>query len=417
VGGEENHLQAYRFPGMVLHHQPRFGEGRRNPMINIDAIVSNGISNATAAPPSQVSAENQTPAELLAAARVRPTDTIEADPVVLWVKGEPNPVEFGTLGNFSMITGKAKSKKTFTICLAIAPAIDGSQYNVGPFEVRLPSHKRRVVYFDTEQGRHRVWRALDRVCRMAGITNPPDLEYYDLRGYDTQTRVAMIDFALNEGNPGKDIGLVVVDGCRDLVHDFNDPKDATKLATYFLQWTANNGLHLITVLHQNKADNNARGHVGSELTNKAETVISVEVDKQDKTVSIVEPAQCRGMDFQGFAFTINDAGMPELLPDYEMAGKGSASKKAFDPYQYPAETHHKVLTQVFKAGDINSRDEYIQQTKVGWGAMGESIGDNSAKLAMGYWQQMGWATNVAKAGKKAVYQYQSKEGGLGGQVV
>jgi hypothetical protein len=386
-------------------------------MINIDKIINDAVNQVEAAPPSQVSPDNQTPAELLNAARVRPTDTIDADPVILWVKGEPNPVEFGTLGNFSMITGKAKSKKTFTICLAIAPAIDGSQYNIGPFVCELPPHKRRVVYFDTEQGRHRVWKALHRVCRMAGIPNPPDLEYYDLRGYDTQTRVAMIDFALNEGNPAKDIGLVVVDGCRDLVHDFNDPKDATKLATHFLQWTQNNMLHLITVLHQNKADNNARGHVGSELTNKAETVMTVEVDKQDKAVSIVEPAQCREIDFAGFAFTINETGLPELLPDYEM-GKGSpGKKKAFDPYQYPPETHHKVLTQVFNAGDINSRDEYIQQTKVGWGAMGETIGDNSAKLAMGYWHQMGWATNAAKAGKKAVYQYQNKGGGLGGQVV
>ena len=96
-------------------------------MINIDKIINDAVNQVEAAPPSQVSPDNQTPAELLNAARVRPTDTIDADPVILWVKGEPNPVEFGTLGNFSMITGKAKSKKTFTICLAIAPAIDGSQ--------------------------------------------------------------------------------------------------------------------------------------------------------------------------------------------------------------------------------------------------------------------------------------------------
>jgi hypothetical protein len=125
-------------------------------MINIDKIINDAVNQVEAAPPSQVSPDNQTPAELLEAARVRPTDTIEADPVILWVKGEPNRVEFGTLGNFSMITGKAKSKKTFAICLAIAPAIDGSQYNIGPFVCELPTHKRRVVYFDTEMGRYRV---------------------------------------------------------------------------------------------------------------------------------------------------------------------------------------------------------------------------------------------------------------------
>jgi hypothetical protein len=315
-----------------------------------------------------------------------------------------------------MITGKAKTKKSFAICLAIAPAINGSKYN-GPFTCNLPANKPRVLYFDTEQGRYRVWKALNRVCKMAGIPEPPDLEYFDLRGYDTQQRVAIIDYALNDGNPAKDIGLVIVDGCRDLVHDFNDPKDATKLATHLLQWTANNGLHLITVLHQNKADNNARGHVGSELTNKAETVISVELDKQDKAVSIVQPEQTRAESFTGFAFTINADGLPELLPDYEIGGNGTASKKVFNPYDYPAETHFLVLEKVFANGPINTQSDYIESLKVEWLANSVKLTDNPAKLCKSYYQKMGWVTNTATAGNKAVYEYQNKIGGLGGRVV
>jgi hypothetical protein len=383
-------------------------------MINIDKIISDAINQVEAAQPSQVSPDNQTPAELLEAARVRPTDTIEADPVILWVKGEPNRVDFGTLGNFSMITGKAKSKKTFTICFAIAPAIDGSQYNIGPFVCELPPNKRRVVYFDSEQGKHRVWKALRRVCRMAGIDNPPDLEYYDLRGYDTQTRVAMIEYCLNEGNPDKDIGLVVVDGCRDLVHDFNDPKEATKLATHFMQWTQNNMLHLITVLHQNKADNNARGHVGSELTNKAETVIAVEVDKQDKAVSIVKPTECRDMDFTGFAFTINETGLPELLPDYQPAKPGENKKAAFNPDTYQTATHKGIIKELFEQGPISGQDDILQQIRIVWSMRVATIGDNAAKGLKAYWQRLGWITNDHTKGKKAVYHYQEKEGSLSG---
>jgi hypothetical protein len=374
-------------------------------MINIDDIINDAVNEAQNANTSTVSPENMTPAELLETARIRPTDTIEADPVAIWVKGEANPVEFGTLGNFSMITGKAKSKKSFTLCLAIAPAIKGSQYNVGPFAVTLPETKRRVLYFDTEQGKYRVWKAVNRVCRMAGVQNPPDLEYYDLRGYDTQTRVSMIDFALNEGNPQKDIGLVIVDGCRDLVHDFNDPKDATKLATHFLQWTANNGLHLITVLHQNKADNNARGHVGSELTNKAETVISVEVEKQDKAVSIVKPTECRDIDFQGFAFTVSTDGLPELLPDYEM-GKGSpGKKKAFDPYQYPPETHYKILEKVIPSDGIGYKD-FQSRLKVEWAALDEKISNQTTQDLITYYNhKMQWVAHNGKSGKAAKYNY------------
>jgi hypothetical protein len=377
-------------------------------------IVKDAIAQLENAQLSKVTTDNLKPAEILERARVRPTDTVKEDPVAIWVKSDASTIQFGTLGNFSMITGKAKSKKSFTLCMLVAAAIEGSQYEDGPFTIRLPSGKHRILYFDTEQGKYRVWKSISRVCRMAGIHDSTYLEYYDLRGYEPKQRVDAINSALNENNPQKDIGLVIVDGCRDLIHDINDPKDATKLATLILQWTANNDLHLITVLHQNKGDNNARGHVGTEMINKAETVISVEVDKQDKRVSIVNPTECRDMDFPGFAFTINPDGLPELLSDYELNAKGTTAKKMFDPNQYPPESHHKILKEIFRLGDISSRDEYIQQTKNGWSSMGLTIGDSAAKQAIAYWRQMGWADNITKQGQKAVYQYKYKVGGSGG---
>jgi hypothetical protein len=36
-------------------------------------------------------------------------------------------------------------------------------------------------------------------------------------------------------------------------------------------------IHIHTILHQNKADENARGHIGTELNNKAETVLEYEL--------------------------------------------------------------------------------------------------------------------------------------------
>jgi hypothetical protein len=223
--------------------------------------------------------------------------------------------------------------------------------------------------------------------------------------------VLAISEALNGKNSQKDIGLVIVDGSRDLIHDINDPKDATKLATLFLQWTANNDLHLITVLHQNKGDNNARGHVGTEMINKAETVISVEVDKQDKSVSIVTPTECRDIEFPGFAFTINSDGLPELLPDYELNSKGTTAKKSFDPFQYPPESHHRIIGEIFRLSNIQSEAEYISQIRVGWGAFGITIGISAAKLVKAYWAKMGWVTNRAKQGGKPNYQYQNSVGG------
>ena len=55
-----------------------------------------------------------------------------------------------------------------------------------------------------------------------------------------------------------------------------------------MQWTDEYQIHLHTILHQNKRDENARGHIGTESNNKAETVIQIEKDKDDSKISKVE---------------------------------------------------------------------------------------------------------------------------------
>ena len=69
------------------------------------------------------------------------------------------------------------------------------------------------------------------------------------------------------------LGFVVIDGIRDLVYDINSPSEATCVISKLMQWTDEYQIHLHTILHQNKSDENARGHIGTEINNKAETVI------------------------------------------------------------------------------------------------------------------------------------------------
>ena len=57
-----------------------------------------------------------------------------------------------------------------------------------------------------------------------------------------------------------------------------------------MQWTSERGIHIQTVLHLNKGDDNSRGHIGTELNNKAETVLQVTKDPTDPDRSIVSPA-------------------------------------------------------------------------------------------------------------------------------
>ena len=54
-----------------------------------------------------------------------------------------------------------------------------------------------------------------------------------------------------------------------------------------LKWTEDYNIHIVVVLHENPGSDKARGHIGTELMNKAETVIALEVDKYDENISTV----------------------------------------------------------------------------------------------------------------------------------
>lgn len=198
------------------------------------------------------------------------------------VDGSVNILPFATEGNLSMLIGKAKSKKTFTLAAMVASAINRGTALHGVLKCELPESKKRVVWFDTEQSDYDAHKALDRTLRLASdFCERGNIDMYCLRDKNPQRRLELIECALIRHNPALEIGLVVIDGIRDLVFDINDPEAATRISTKLLSWTKQASCHLMTVLHQNKNDGNARGHLGTELVNKAETVLEVSKDSKN----------------------------------------------------------------------------------------------------------------------------------------
>ena len=120
-----------------------------------------------------------------------------------------------------------------------------------------------------------------RILRMAGLPtgrNHKDLEFLVLRKYTPEERIAIVREAIYRT---ENVGLVVIDGIRDMVYDINSPSESTKVISLLMTWTGERHIHIHTILHQNKGDENARGHIGTELSNKAETVLQVEKDEKD----------------------------------------------------------------------------------------------------------------------------------------
>ena len=225
--------------------------------------------------------------DLLQILKVNPKENLKP-PQMAWFMYGSNPNDkriLGSLGNFSLIIGKAKSKKSFFINIAISSAIS-KQAIFDKFCSNLLEKQKTVLYFDTEQGKYHVQLALKRICDQTGIPEPDNLKVYRLRSLPPSERLALIEHAINTI---PEIGMVVIDGIKDLVTSINSEEEATMISSKLLKWTEEKNIHIICVLHQNKSDNNARGHIGTELINKAETVLSITVDEQDKEISIMNP--------------------------------------------------------------------------------------------------------------------------------
>ena len=151
-----------------------------------------------------------------------------------------------------------------------------------------------------------------------------------LRKYSPEVRLAITEEAIGMI---PDLGLVIIDGIRDFIHDINSPGESTDVISKFMQWTDDRQIHIHTVLHQNKNDEHARGHVGTELNNKAETVMQIEPDKDDKSKSVVEVIHSRDREFEPFAFRVNDDSLPELVESYQPQFYPQPSIAFFQPFK------------------------------------------------------------------------------------
>ncbi|NID10635.1 AAA family ATPase [Fibrivirga algicola] len=262
---------------------------------------------------SEKTKRDATPAaisQIVATLKVEPTEQLIEPPKVLSIESADRVGTIGTAGNFSLIIGAAKSRKSFMTAALIASYLNPRHPVLNCIQANPIPNQQAVLYFDTEQSRHHVLRSVKRMCMLSDIERPQGLHSYALRSLDTTKRLEAIEYLI-EHTPN--VGLVVIDGIRDLVFDINSAEEATNISTRLLRWTEQRNIHLLTVLHTNKGNLEARGHLGSELINKSETVMRVIKDQHDKSISIVTPEQCRDMDFEPFAFTINEQGLPKAV--------------------------------------------------------------------------------------------------------
>ena len=292
--------------------------------------------------------------QILSESLIKATDTYTVPPQIIWVDDST----IATLGNFSASTGKAKAKKTFNVSALVAASL--SNGTVLNYRACLPEGKRRILYVDTEQSRYHCHNVLERILKLAGLPTNIDnknLDFIGLREYTPATRMEVIDFALTH-NHG--YGLVIIDGIRDLLLDINNASESVEVINKMMEWSSKYNLHIHCVLHQNKGDNNVRGHIGTEMNNKAETVLVISKSTNNPDVSEVRPLHIREKEFKPFAFTVNDNGLPEIVEGYRCEQQSKSKPSRISYKDLTEEQHREALSAAFKESSIKGYENMVQ---------------------------------------------------------
>lgn len=286
----------------------------------------------------------------LSKGEIKATDKITIPPKILFV----GDCTIATFGNFSASTGKAKSKKTFNISAMVAAAVTNT--TVLNYRADLPEGKRKILYFDTEQSKFHCHNVLERIYKLSGLSLQKDdcrLLFWGLREYTPKLRIALIDYALRKHD---EVGLVIIDGLRDLMYDINNGKEATDVMTVLMAWTSVYELHIHTVLHLNKNDNNPRGHIGTEQENKAETVLVISKNTQNNSISEVRPMHMRDKEFSTFAFHIDDNKLPVLDSGFSVT---VVKRKEKALVGLEKEIHQEILGKVLEEQTLSKYNELV----------------------------------------------------------
>lgn len=236
--------------------------------------------------------------------------------------GWDNPL--GTKGNISLIKGEEKARKSFLKSLLLSSAIGGHsvEYNNGLIKGHGLSDK-WILDLDGEQDEYYSWLNGIRIPKMVGVL-PDNFRTFKLREKTKKERSQFLEWLFMESSYRNELGLVSIDGYVDFCKNFNDLEESDRFTQSLMRYSSISKAHIMGILHLNPGTTKARGHLGTILQQKCETVIRIS-DAGD--FSEVECQRARGNKFESFTIRIDNKWMPYISEDMI-----TESKNQKDPF-------------------------------------------------------------------------------------
>jgi hypothetical protein len=199
-----------------------------------------------------------------------------------------------SVGNMLSLISKAGTGKS-GICECFVASVLNPKCDSLGIETTLPVGRDKVLFIDTERSLQDTWNSWERIYRRANIDKPK----IDNRVIVLNVRkVAMAErkkHVLTILKENKDIGLIIFDGASDFIRDTNSIEESNQ----FTDWinTFNPNISIVVTLHVNPSDNKPRGHLGSELLRRSESVfLARKLDGVAEITTIFEHGKVRNDD-------------------------------------------------------------------------------------------------------------------------
>lgn len=179
---------------------------------------------------------------------------------------EINGVGVMPRGGLTVVSGEKKNGKTSFLTAMVATMMSGRDFGT----MRRRTAPGKILWVDTEQSSNDMSFAFERLFRQACIPLRDDSKKHDFYILKTRPlapvqREQVLRDAVEQLQPS----VVIVDGIRDLIEDFNDVTQSHYITTEVLRMLDQHPhMNVVCVIHTNPDSTRLRGHLGRELENK-----------------------------------------------------------------------------------------------------------------------------------------------------
>lgn len=271
-----------------LHYNGDFKESAKD--LRSKGYGSTSTTRVPVPAPEHHSANPDSPDELLVklkSCEVTTFMTITKPVPFLTIQGKT----ISTNGNLTSLVGMTKSGKTAVNQAGISGSLNREGRIIDTVGMNIvPSMGKLILHIDSEQSLFDHYRGLQSILKRSGMeTQPEYFKSYNTTGKSPSEAIQLLLYALEfYGSRFGGVHSIWLDGPADFVNSVNDEKEVNALVTLLMMTARKYQCPIINTIHFNpNQDSKGRGHLGSALERKSESVLSI--TKNEDGLSKYEP--------------------------------------------------------------------------------------------------------------------------------